>query len=68
MTRTDLSAARWLKSTHSGEAGSCVEIAHLSDATTIRDSKNPEGGAVVLDARAWSGLLSAVKSGDLDLP
>lgn len=68
MTRTDLSAARWRKSTHSGEAGSCVEIAYMSDATAIRDSKIPDGGALVLDARAWSGLLSAVKSGNLDLP
>jgi hypothetical protein len=29
----------WFKSTYSGEAGTCVEVFHRSDAVLIRDSK-----------------------------
>lgn len=64
----DLLAAVWRKSSYSGEAGDCVEVASLSKLTVIRDSKKPDGGTLVLDERTWAGLLSAVRSGQLDLP
>jgi hypothetical protein len=68
MMTPDLPASSWRKSSYSGEAGNCVEIASLPKLTVIRDSKKPDGGALVLDERTWAGLLSAVRSGALDLP
>lgn len=66
MMSPDLPAAAWRKSSYSGEAGDCVEVASLPKVTAIRDSKDPDGGTLVLDAQAWAGLLSAVRSGELD--
>ncbi|MGH3432787.1 MAG: DUF397 domain-containing protein [Thermocrispum sp.] len=66
MTSGYLAAASWRRSSYSGEAGNCVEIGHLPGGTAIRDSKNPNEDALVLDARSWQALLTAVRSGELD--
>jgi hypothetical protein len=61
-------AITWRKSSYSGsEGGTCVELADLTTAVGIRDSKNPEGPRLVVSRRALSSLLGHVKSGDLDL-
>jgi len=58
---TDLSA-EWRKSSRSGgNNGQCVELARGGRA--IRDSKNPAGGALLVDERAAAGFLTAVKAG-----
>lgn len=67
MIIADATAASWRKSSYSGSSSNCVEVALLPNAAAIRDSKNPGGGALVLDARMWAELLSAVRSGELDL-
>ncbi|PPK70854.1 DUF397 domain-containing protein [Actinokineospora auranticolor] len=52
---------RWRKSSFSGGSnGDCVELAHTL--TAVRDSKNPAGAALAIDAMA---LVTAVKSGIL---
>jgi len=48
---------QWRKSSRSGQDTNCVEIETVSRAG-IRDSKNPDGGRLVLPV---TGLLSAVK-------
>lgn len=63
----DLSGARWRKSTRSGQEGSCVELAGLPDAIGVRDSKNPDGPALVFRRGAVAALLADVKAGQLDL-
>jgi hypothetical protein len=45
---TDLARALWRKSTSSGGNGRCVEIADLSAAAAVRDSKDPDGPTLVL--------------------
>jgi hypothetical protein len=52
---------RWRKSSHSQSNGACVELSGALDA--IRDSKNPGGPTLRVDAAA---LVRAVKSGRLD--
>jgi hypothetical protein len=65
---TDLSSARWRKSSHSGgNSGQCVEVAKASGLVGVRDSKSPEGGHRVLDRDAASAMLAQVKAGDFDL-
>lgn len=56
----------WRKSSYSGpDAGSCIEVvdAHPSG-VPVRDSKNPEGPALVFPLDAWSTFISAVKTGE----
>ena len=61
-------AVNWRKSSHSGsEGGTCVELADLSAAVGVRDSKNPEGPRLVFSRRELGSLVARVKSGDLDI-
>ena len=49
----DLSRARWRKSTRSTDTSECVEIAFAPGEVGIRDSKNPDAGAILLPEPAW---------------
>lgn len=61
---TSLTRATWRKSSHSGGAGNCVEVAgNLPGAVGVRDSKNPDGQALVFTTRAWRAFAGQVKSG-----
>lgn len=45
---------RWWKSSRSGnQGGQCVEVATSGDAWFVRDSKDREGGVLVVSAAAW---------------
>ncbi|GLY15754.1 hypothetical protein Kisp01_27690 [Kineosporia sp. NBRC 101677] len=56
----------WVKSTRSGSEGQCVEQRRNGAARQIRDSKNPSGAVLTVDADAYSDLLTAAKRGELD--
>ena len=44
---SDLTGARWHKSTRSGNAGDCVEVAeNLPGIVAVRDTKNRDGGTL----------------------
>ncbi|WP_327675230.1 DUF397 domain-containing protein [Kitasatospora sp. NBC_00458] len=59
----DLSNAEWFKSTHSNNGGSCVEVtASFSGIVPVRDSKDPEGPALVFPAEAWCSFVAAVRT------
>ena len=59
--------AGWRKSTYSGnEGGSCVEVLDGYPAgVPVRDSKAPDGPALVFSAVGWSAFVVAVRAGDL---
>ncbi|MCT9082866.1 DUF397 domain-containing protein [Streptomyces fulvoviolaceus] len=62
--RIDLSDALWLKSSYSnGSGGDCVEIASdFPGLVPVRDSKAPDGPALLLTDRAWAPFVAALKS------
>jgi Domain of unknown function (DUF397) len=43
-----MTEAVWRKSSFSGNEGACVELAHTATSGAIRDSKNPDGGQLVV--------------------
>lgn len=53
----------WRKSSYSGpEAGSCVEIADgYPPGVPVRDSKKPDGPALIFSQTGWSSFIAAVK-------
>ncbi|MGB8942206.1 MAG: DUF397 domain-containing protein [Streptomyces sp.] len=60
----NLSAAEWRKSSYSnGGDGNCVEVADgLPGVIPVRDSKAPDGPALVLSDTAWSAFVGWAKS------
>jgi len=59
-----LTAAAWRKSSYSNTSGGeCIEIAdNLPALVPVRDSKNPQGPALVFSAAAWGSFVAAVKN------
>ncbi|WLW52619.1 DUF397 domain-containing protein [Streptomyces sp. YU58] len=57
-------AALWRKSSYSnGDGGNCVEVAdNIPGLVPVRDSKAPDGPALLLTAAAWSPFVAALKS------
>lgn len=54
----------WRKSSHSGQANNCVEVA---DARLIRDSKlGDESPILSLSTQVFAAFIAATKSGKLD--
>ncbi|CAG6394793.1 DUF397 domain-containing protein [Streptomyces cocklensis] len=65
----DLGTAQWRKSSYSNsDGGECVEIAEgIPNVTPVRDSKDPEGPALLFPTAAWSAFVAGVKAGDFPL-
>jgi hypothetical protein len=64
----DVTAVKWRKSSHSGSGNNCVEVASLAGACAVRDSKNPDGGHLVVGAEDWAAFISGIKRGRYDGP
>ncbi|MER5323455.1 DUF397 domain-containing protein [Streptosporangium roseum] len=64
----DLSAAVWRKSSRSGDnGGQCVEVAdNLPGVVAVRDSKDPDGPALLVTPAEWRSFVGGVKAGDFD--
>ncbi|MER7584375.1 DUF397 domain-containing protein [Kitasatospora sp. NPDC097691] len=66
METVDLTEAAWLKSIHSNGQSACVEVAFLNDGIVpVRDSKDPNGPALVFPSDAWTAFVTAIKAGDI---
>ena len=60
----DLSRAKWFKSTKSDATRECVEVAFLdSGLVGVRDSKNPNGPALVFAPGEWDVFTGEVQNG-----
>ena len=62
-----LEHATWRKSRHSNPSGNCVEIAALSGgAIAIRNSRHPDGPALICKRADFAAFLAGARDGDFD--
>src|SRR4051794_12102935 len=59
------SISRWRKSTRSGTANDCVEVADWGHTIRVRDSKDPHGPTLSFLAGDWSAFVAHVRSGTI---
>ena len=65
--RIDLSEARWFASTRSGsDCDNRVEVAFIDEAIAVRDSKNPQGPALIFTAAEWDAFVGGARDGEFD--
>ena len=58
----------WRKSTRSGAAGHCVEVATVPASVLVRDSKDVTGPVLAFGERDWAGFIAGVRAGEFDRP
>jgi hypothetical protein len=64
-----ISEDAWFKSSYSTqEGGACVEIADLTTAIGVRDSKDKTGPALLIPPAAWAEFVGGVRTGRIGRP
>jgi hypothetical protein len=64
MTTPDLTNAPWRKSSYSSAEGQCVEVAALPGTVATRDSKDPDGPALLFAPGEWHAFIRGVNGGE----
>lgn len=63
--------ADWFKSSYSNGGGNCVEAADLTKtvyrAVAVRDSKDPDGPALLFTAEAFAAFVADARTGRYDI-
>ncbi|MGP3920481.1 DUF397 domain-containing protein [Nonomuraea sp. 10N515B] len=68
MDQLNLDEADWRKSSASGDNGQCVEVAtNLPGIVAVRDSKNPQGPALIFTPGEWKAFLTGANQGEFDI-
>jgi hypothetical protein len=67
MPATDLAGVSWMKSRRSNSTGNCVELAKLANGSVaVRNSRHPEGPALIYTHAEIEALVLGAKDGDFD--
>ena len=67
VSATLLTGAAWRKSVHSGAQGNCIEVAALDGGgIAVRNSRDPEGPALVYTQAELAAFLAGAKDGEFD--
>jgi hypothetical protein len=69
MSVDELSVAKWRKSSYSNGCGgnNCVEVAELTSAVAVRDSKDRHGPVLIFTPAEWTAFVAGVRDGEFDL-
>ena len=57
----------WRKALRSVGNGNCVEVAPMAAGVAVRDSKDPAGPMLSLDAQSWRSFAIGARRGRFDL-
>ncbi|WP_055522793.1 DUF397 domain-containing protein [Streptomyces graminilatus] len=67
---SELEGAAWKKSSYSGgsegQCFECADVMQTHSGIAVRDSKNPEGPALLLGPEAFTGFIAAVNRNEFD--
>jgi len=64
---SSITSAKWVKSASSNAQGACVELAQLPDGEiALRNSRHPEGPALVYTQAEIAAFVAGAKSGEFD--
>lgn len=63
-----ITGARWIKSSASNPNGECVEIARVGDEFAMRNSRDPQGPALVYTRAEIAAFVEGARRGDFDFP
>lgn len=67
ISAAQLEGATWRKSQRSNSQGACVELARLDVSTVaMRNSRDPQGTALIYPASAVRAMVGALRSGEFD--
>ncbi|MDG9720420.1 DUF397 domain-containing protein [Streptomyces sp. DH24] len=58
--------ARWVKSHYSNAEGNCVEVALVDGGVAMRNSRDPDGPALVYTNAEVAAFLAGAKAGEFD--
>ncbi|GGK86400.1 hypothetical protein Sme01_39850 [Sphaerisporangium melleum] len=62
----DQRRSQWRKSSFSGDQGNCVEVAvNLQGLRAVRDSKNIDLPALIVEPTEWTAFLDGVRQGEM---
>ncbi len=64
--RPELTHLAWRKASASHPANACVELARFRDMVAMRDSKDPEGPALLYTKAELRAFLDGAKRGEFD--
>lgn len=68
MQASEVSNAHWRKSRYSNPSGNCVETAKLpAGGMAVRNSRYPDGPALVFTKAEWDAFLLGARDGEFDL-
>ena len=67
VSAAELGDVRWRKSRESNPSGNCVEVAELPEgAIAVRNSRDPQGPALVYTRAEIAAFLTGVRNGEFD--
>lgn len=58
--------ARWVKSRYSNAEGNCVEVARVDGGVAMRNSRDPDGPALVYTDAELAAFVAGAKAGEFD--
>ena len=66
--RVDTDTAEWFTSSFTGHEPSCVEVAWVDGGAAVRDSKDPNGPALLFNDAEWDAFRNGVANGEFVRP